>query len=427
MAWQDVLIAAPIYRAIRPFAQPFIGTVHGWFATKMVVVMLFRPYTPKYWPGTERRIPFTPGIFPSRQKAVALNIANTVTGTLITPADLQAKIKVWITDDHLYTAVGAVIDTVMLDLQNSDRTHLLASKFRDMAPKWLDKVNATFIEGLLRDDSAQIDKLTDWLVDEVLVPWRVSPVIAENAVTIAFDRILTPETIRQALIGTLSPQTNARLESAIRENTTGAMRFVAGLVPIGNVLNSCQSWLEENPDDARDLVESALRDSDVRQHLTDRVTGFSLGQLPVETVNSFRTGLGHAIRRVVAEQRGPILTTMRRLESQGIDAAADAFLRWSPRQFDRELRETIQREAATFLYRYLTEELTNLLPQLLAQLDLRTLIIDKIEGYSPERLEGLILGMIQRELRALELLGAVIGFLLGLIAWTVEVWFPVPH
>jgi uncharacterized membrane protein YheB (UPF0754 family) len=427
MAWQDALIAAPLYTAIRPFAQPLIGTIHGWFATKMVVVMLFRPYKPKYWPGTRKPIPFTPGIFPSRQKAVALNIANTVTGTLITPADLQSKIKVWITEEHLHTAVGAVIDTVMLDLQNSDRTHMLVRKFRDMAPRWLDKLNSGFIDGLVNDDAGQITKLTDWLVDEVLVPWRVSPVIAESAVTIAFDRILTPETIRQALIGTLSPQTNARLEAAIRDHTTGAMRFVAGLVPIGNVLNSCQSWLEENPEEARDLVESALRDSDVRQHLTERVTGFSLGQLPVETVNSFRAGLGNAIRRVVAEQRAPIVDTLKRLENQGIDAAANAFLRWSPSQFDPELRETIQREAATFLYRYLTEELTNLLPQLLAQLDLRTLIIDKIEGYSPERLEGLILGMIQRELRALEVLGAVIGFFLGIIAWTVEVWFPIPH
>jgi uncharacterized membrane protein YheB (UPF0754 family) len=291
----------------------------------------------------------------------------------------------------------------------------------------MDKLNTGFVDGLVNDDAGQITKLTDWLVDEVLVPWRISPTIAESAVTIAFDRILTPEVIREALIGTLSPATNARLEAAIREHTTGAMRFVAGLVPISSVLNSCQVWLEENPEQARELVESALRDSDVRQHLTERVTGFSLGQLPVATVASFRAGLGNAIRRVVAEQRGPILETLKRMEHEGVEAAASAFLQWSPSQFDPELRESIQREAAKFLYRYLTEELTTLLPQLLAQLDLRTLIIDKIEGYSPERLEGLILGMIKRELRALEMLGAVIGFFLGMIAWSVEVWFPIPH
>jgi uncharacterized membrane protein YheB (UPF0754 family) len=427
MPWQDVIIASSAYLALRPFAQPLIGTVHGWFATKMVVIMLFRPYQPKYWPGTNRRIPFTPGIFPSRQKAVAHNIANTVTGTLITPADLQSKIKVWVTEEHLYTAVGAVIDTILLDLQNSDRTHLMVRKFRDMAPRRLDKLNKGFIDGLVSDDSGQITKMTDWLVDEVLVPWRISPGIAESAVTIAFDRILTPETIRQALIGTLSPQTNARLEAAIREHTTGAMRFVAGLVPIGNALNSCRDWLDEHPEEALELVENAVRDSDVRQHLTDRVTGFSLGQLPVETVNSLRTGLDNAIRRVLAEQREPIVETLKRLESQGVEAAATAFLQWSPSQFDPELRETIQREAATFLYRYLTEELTALLPKLLAQLDLRSLIVDKIEGYSSERLESLILGMIQKELRSLEVLGAVIGFGLGVIAWTVEVWFPVPR
>ena len=427
MAWQNVIIGSALYTALRPFAQPLIGTFHGWFATKMVVIMLFRPYQPKYWPGTTKKIPFTPGIFPSRQKAVALNIANTVTGTLITPADLQIKIKQWVTEEHLYTAVGAVIDTVMLDLQNSERTHAMVRKFREMAPRLLEKVNTGFIEGLVSDDSSQITRVTDWLVDEVLVPWHVSSDMAEGAIEVVFDRIITAETIRQGLVGTLSPATNARLETAIREHSTGAVKFVATLMPIGSALNSYQNWLRDHPDEARELVESALHDSDVRQHLTERVTGFSLSQLPLETVKSFRIGLASTLRRVVAEQRAPILGTLERMERHGIDATAQAFLAWTPSQFDPELRETIQREASTFLYRYLTEELTNLLPQLLAQLDLRTLIIDKIEGYSSERLEGLILGMIQRELRSLEVLGAAIGFLLGIIAWTIEVWFPIPR
>ncbi|MBC7543422.1 MAG: DUF445 family protein [Candidatus Sericytochromatia bacterium] len=427
MAWQDVIIGSSLYATMRPFAQPLIGTFHGWFATKMVVIMLFRPYKPIYWPFTQTAIPFTPGIFPSRQKAVALNIANTVTGTLITPADLQGKIKAWITKEHLHTAVGAVIDTVMLDLKNSERTHAMVRKFREMAPRLLDKANTSFIDGLTMDNSGQITRVTDWLVDEVLVPWHVSAELAESAIEVVFDRILTPETIRQSIVGALSPATNARLEAAIRAHSTGAVKFVATLMPIGSALNSCQNWLRDHPEEAREMVESALQDSDVRQHLTERVTGFSLSQLPLETVQSFRRGLADTMRRVVAEQREPIMGTLQRMEKHGIDAAAQAFLSWTPRQFDPELRETIQVEAATFMYRYLTEEMANLLPQLLAKLDLRTLIIDKIEGYSSERLEGLILGMIQRELRSLEVLGAVIGLFLGLIAWTIEFSFPLPR
>lgn len=427
MAWNDALIGSALYTTLRPFAQPLIGTVHGWFATKMVVIMLFRPYTPRYFPGTRKKLPFTPGIFPSRQRAVAQNIATTVTETLITPEDLQAKLKDWITEEGLYTAVGAIIDTVLTDLQNSDRVHALVKKVRHLAPGLLDKLNTSFIDGLVHDDKGQVAKLADWLVDEVLVPWKVSPALADSTVGILFEKLLTSETIRQGLVGALSPATNTRLEAAIREYSSGAVRFVATLVPISSALNSCQNWLRDHPQEARELIESAINDSDVRQHLVERLTGFSLGQVPLETVNELRTGLARTVQNLVATHRDELQLTLQRMEKHGMEAVLQGLLAWSPSELDPALRESIQREAAGFLYRYLTGELTTLVPRLMARLDLRTLIVDKIEAYSPQKLEGLLLGMIHRELRALELLGAVIGFFLGVIAWGVEVWFPIVH
>ena len=45
-----------VYTVVRPFLQPIIGAFHGWFATRMVVVMLFRPHKVYYIWG--KQVPF---------------------------------------------------------------------------------------------------------------------------------------------------------------------------------------------------------------------------------------------------------------------------------------------------------------------------------------------------------------------------------
>ncbi|GIV33867.1 MAG: membrane protein [Chitinophagales bacterium] len=69
------------------------------------------------------------------------------------------------------------------------------------------------------------------------------------------------------------------------------------------------------------------------------------------------------------------------------------------------------------------EEVDELAPQIVAQyianmegkLDIEKIIVEKISNLSPQRLERLIMQVLEREFRFIELIGAAIGFVIGLI------------
>jgi uncharacterized membrane protein YheB (UPF0754 family) len=53
------------------------------------------------------------------------------------------------------------------------------------------------------------------------------------------------------------------------------------------------------------------------------------------------------------------------------------------------------------------------------------MIIAKVEAYSSQDIENLILGIMKRELANLELLGLLIGVLLGISALGIEYFLPI--
>ena len=80
--------------------------------------------------------------------------------------------------------------------------------------------------------------------------------------------------------------------------------------------------------------------------------------------------------------------------------------------------KTINQLKAVFL-----EELTLLFPQLMeqymvnlqSQLDLEKIVIQKVQGFSTEKLEDILQQIMSKEFRFVEVIGAVLGFIIGLL------------
>src|SRR5277367_1212694 len=72
---------------------PVLFGIHGFVATWMAVWFLFHPYEAKFIPGTRIQLPLTPGIFPKRRSKLSQAVAATVTETLLTTADIRAKVE----------------------------------------------------------------------------------------------------------------------------------------------------------------------------------------------------------------------------------------------------------------------------------------------------------------------------------------------
>lgn len=71
----------------------------------------------------------------------------------------------------------------------------------------------------------------------------------------------------------------------------------------------------------------------------------------------------------------------------------------------------------------LMEEIEVLLPQLIIQyadqleekLDIQSMVAEKITNFSSDKLETMLVSILQKEFRFIELIGAVLGFMIGLL------------
>ena len=68
----------------------------------------------------------------------------------------------------------------------------------------------------------------------------------------------------------------------------------------------------------------------------------------------------------------------------------------------------------------LEEQLDEMIPRLISQatdkleeIDIEQIVTEKVKAFSSEKLEGLLMSVIEKELQFIEMVGAVLGFLIG--------------
>lgn len=106
-----------------------------------------------------------------------------------------------------------------------------------------------------------------------------------------------------------------------------------------------------------------------------------------------------------------------------IDAHIDQFLKVKLKESMPVVGMFIGEKTVSQLKSVFIEELTQLFPGLMEQymtnlqdqLDLEKIVIDKVRGFSSEKLETILQQIMAKEFRFVELIGAVLGFLIGML------------
>lgn len=417
--------AFTLYTLIRPFFQPMIGAFHGWFATRMVVVMLFRPYKAYYLPGGKIRIPFTPGIFPSRKRALAENIARTVTQTLLTPEDIQARTDRFITEENLGRAVELIVDTLLDGFSQTDKLAMLAGELRNQVPGMLDSTVQSLMQNLSQRDSKLLDKLVDSVVLDGLKKFRISGNEARALVDYAFRNFFSPAQIRSALQTALTPQRAHNLQQILLGRTTGPLRFVLNFVNVEGIFVNFKEYLEKEPEKSESLIEEFIYQLQLKEELTSQLMTLDLSALPAEDLESLRQNLKNGIRQYLLEHQDRIQGALSHFEGVLGETIYQKVLGFTPQDLDPRIKNLIKTEVTRFLTRYLKSDLSQLVQRGIAVIRPDEMIITKIEAYSSADIEALILGIMRRELKNLELLGLLIGLVLGMSALAIEYFLPI--
>jgi uncharacterized membrane protein YheB (UPF0754 family) len=80
--------------------------------------------------------------------------------------------------------------------------------------------------------------------------------------------------------------------------------------------------------------------------------------------------------------------------------------------------EVTSRLSATFmeeLQKEIPAVMDSLLEKVEAKIDFREIIQKKIEQFDPSKLESIVYAIASKELKAIEILGGVLGFIVGLV------------
>lgn len=85
-------------------AGPVMGAIIGIFTNYIAIKMLFRPYTERYI--GKFRIPFTPGIIPRRQEALAGALGQMVSERLVRDEDLKEKL---LSEEFSSTVINSIL------------------------------------------------------------------------------------------------------------------------------------------------------------------------------------------------------------------------------------------------------------------------------------------------------------------------------
>lgn len=197
---------------------PLVGAVIGYFTNYVAVKMLFHPH--KAWRIGKFRVPFTPGIVPSRQKALAKAIGDAVGNHLFTGDDLKELLLADKTKDR-------IVDIAMDALDLS-----LAFKETDKPLQTTNQLVCTY----LKEDQVGAAKegLTNFLTDRIMdaidhmdvgsiIVEQGASVLSEKKGTLGVLSMFVNEHTVQAFMPQLADKLNTYIAENGREMVRGAV------------------------------------------------------------------------------------------------------------------------------------------------------------------------------------------------------------
>lgn len=114
----------------------------------------------------------------------------------------------------------------------------------------------------------------------------------------------------------------------------------------------------------------------------------------------------------------------------GIEAHIDEFLQKRLTEKLPVLAMFLSPEILGTIKTGLMEEIAGMLPQVISQftdslstkIDIERMVTEKVASFSSDRLEALLLAVMTKEFRFVELIGGVLGFVIGLIQMAFSIW-----
>lgn len=388
---------------------PLGGAIIGYFTNDIAIKMLFRPYRAIYI--GKRRLPFTPGLIPANQERLAKRISDTIMGSLLTPDELQKLAKRLLATERVEGAIRWLLNLGLKQVRGDRQqktAKILAEILRDLFGESLPRL----LKALSRREDF-LEEQINQIFDKVLLEFSLSDLQARQLADWLLETVVPPDIIRQALIDFLTDRNIQVIDESFREKTSGTYWVVANLFGLRNALARLRTFCLDEKEIANTRLKELLLSLEARNRLRTWLQSLSLQHLPISTVRQLRKTIRDIVRTYIQESGAEFLQEF----GKSVDWEQIASLivnRLQSSQAVTSSLETIGRELALILERYLEEDLEKLVEQIIPILSIDQVIIARVQATSPQELELAIQGIVKNELQAIVNLGGILGFIVGL-------------
>lgn len=388
---------------------PLGGAIIGYFTNDIAIKMLFRPYRAIYI--GKQRLPFTPGLIPANQERLAKRISDTIMGSLLTPDELQKLAKRLLATERVEGAIRWLLNLGLKQIREDRQqktAKILAEILRDLFGESLPRL----LKALSRREDF-LEEQINQIFDKVLLEFSLSDLQARQLADWLLETVVPPDIIRQALIDFLTDRNIQVIDESFREKTSGTYWVVANLFGLRNALARLRTFCLDEKEMANTRLKELLLSLEARNRLRTWLQSLSLQHLPISTVRQLRKTIRDIVRTYIQESGAEFLQEF----GKSVDWEQIASLivnRLQSSQAVTSSLETIGRELALILERYLEEDLEKLVEQIIPILSIDQVIIARVRATSPQELELAIQGIVKNELQAIVNLGGILGFIVGL-------------
>ncbi len=420
----EALFSSPTIIFWKVIFPPLFYGFHGWLATKMAVAALFRPYNPHYFLFTKIQIPLTPGIFPKRKTKLAQAVASTITETLLTAEDITHQAELLVTEENIYLAVNLFIESILREFRDIDKIHRLASDIADLSPAILEHIVNSLLSELENNESKKIGNILDKVFDEVILPARISYEQASNIAGRIMEELVTPQKVRMTLLGLLTPHNINSLEESIQTHASTAYKILARIIGVKRICYELKTFLETEPASAQELISDIIRRFAIKDQISVQIANFDLRSLPLQNIANLKSSFVTLTESFLVGHKQDILLAVSRIESEARQTVQEAIIHFNPATIPLTWIARAKKDFSGFAYAYLKREIGELISKALPKLGMYSLISNKIDLFSAPQLESLVQRICKNELWLLEILGGIIGLILGFFQIIVNAYIP---
>lgn len=390
------------------FAPPLVGGAIGYFTNDLAIKMLFQPYRPYFL--FRRRLPLTPGLIPSNQERLARRVADTIMGSLLTPAEMENLARRLLQTERTQQAIRWLLEMSLDQIQSRNQV-----RTAEIVGKVLQDVFGTSLPRLLRvwarrDDflKAQIDQI----FDQVLLDFQLSSEQSQQLSSWLLISVLPPDRIRRMLIDFLTDRNIQTIDEIFRSRTSGTYWVVANLFGVRNALTRLRTFCLDERDTTNVRIAELVEALNVNARLQEILQQLTLQRLPVATVRELRQAIREAVRGYI-RTLGPDLLKGLSTTINWQMLATQLLNRLQNSQVITDSLDPVSEELALILERYLERDLEDLVAQVIPILDIDQVIIERVSATNPRDLEMAVQGIVRNELQAIVNLGGALGFLIG--------------